>query len=156
QDLNVAARNTLYHPSVTVWIFLSQVLDPVHCCLQAVARFLAYRVAQGLVACSAATGGYCQARQRLGAQVLAMLTRLTGRQRHDQEMPATWLFLGRVVKLIDGTTVSMPDTAANQQAFPQSQSQKPGVGFPLARMVVLFSLAVGTALDSALGPYKGK
>ncbi len=71
-------------------------------------------------------------------------------------MPAAWRWAGRTVKVVDGTTVSMPDTPANQQAFPQSHAQKAGVGFPLARMVVLFSLAVGTALDAALGPYRGK
>jgi hypothetical protein len=58
--------------------------------------------------------------------------------------------------VVDGTTVSMPDTPANQQQFPQPDSQKPGLGFPLARLVVVFSLAVGTVLDAALGRYQGK
>jgi hypothetical protein len=63
---------------------------------------------------------------------------------------------GRPIKLVDGTTVSMPDTAENQAEYPQSSSQKPGLGFPIARMVVLLSLACGAALDMAIGPYAGK
>jgi hypothetical protein len=151
----VRFRNRLFSPAVTLWMFLSQVLDATHCCRQAVARFLAWRLGQGLAPCSADTSAYCKARGRLPEAVLARLVRQTGQRTHDQ-MAAAWRWTGRTVKVVDGTTVSMPDTPANQQAFPQSRAQKAGVGFPLARMVVLFSLAVGTALDAAFGPYRGK
>jgi hypothetical protein len=60
------------------------------------------------------------------------------------------------VKIVDGTPVSMPDTPANQAAWPQPPHERPGLGFPLARLVAVFSLAVGTVLDAALGPYSGK
>jgi Transposase DDE domain len=155
QDEQVRFRDRLFSPAVTLWIFLSQVLDATHCCRQAVARFLAWRLSQGLAPCSADTSAYCKARGRLPEAVLARLVRQAGQRAHD-EMPAAWRWAGRTVKVVDGTTVSMPDTPANQQAFPQSRAQKAGVGFPLARMVVLFSLAVGTALDAAFGPYRGK
>ena len=59
-------------------------------------------------------------------------------------------------RLADGSTVSMPDTVANQKAYPQARTQKPGVGFPILRFVVVFSLAVGTVLEATLAPYKGK
>lgn len=101
-------------------------------------------------------GGYCQARQRLPEGVLKRLARKTGRDLHEREMPAAWRRKGRAVKLADGTTVSMPDTPENQEAYPQSRRRRPGAGFPLARLVVLFSLAVGTALEAALGPWRGK
>lgn len=153
---DVAFRERLYSPCMTLWIFLSQVLDPMQCCLQAVLRFLAYRLAQDLEPCSSETGAYCQARIRLPESVVKRLMQLTGRQLHQREMPDAWRWKGRVVKLADGTTVSMPDTPANQQAYPQPSSQQPGVGFPLARLVVLFSLAVGTVLEVAIGQYKGK
>lgn len=152
----VSYRERLYSPCMTLWIFLSQVLDPIQCCLQAVLRFLAYRLAQGEDPCSSETGAYCQARLRLPESVVKRLMQLTGRQLHEREMPDAWRWLGRPVKLADGTTVSMPDTVANQQAYPQPSSQKPGIGFPLARMVVLFSLAVGTVLEVAIGQTKGK
>lgn len=80
---------------------------------------------------------------------------MLGRQSHDA-IPEEWLWCGHRVKLVDGTTVSMPDTAANQAEYPQSPSQKPGLGFPIARMVVVFCLAAGSVLDAAVGRYQGK
>lgn len=153
---DISFRERLYTPGTTLWIFLSQVLDPMQCCLQAVLRFLAYRLAQGLAPCSSETGAYCQARQRLPEGVVKRLMLATGQQLHQREMPDAWRWKGRPVKLADGTTVSMPDTPENQQEYPQSRRQKPGVGFPLARMVVLFSLAVGTVLEAAIGACRGK
>ncbi len=66
------------------------------------------------------------------------------------------MFHGRRVVIVDGSTVSMPDTPANQQAFPQHSNQKRGCGFPIARIVVLLSLATGSVLDAAMGASKGK
>ncbi len=151
----VSFRDRLFSPLVTLWVFLSQVLDPDHSCRQAVSRFLAWRAARGLAPCSADTGAYCKARARLPEGVLARLTRASGRRLQDQA-PPPWHWEGRPVKLVDGTTLSMPDTPANQKAYPQSGSQKAGIGFPIVRVVVLFSLAVGTVLDAALGRYQGK
>jgi hypothetical protein len=155
RDEGVTFRDRLFSPLVTLWVFLSQVLDPDHSCAAAVARFLAGRTAQGRPPCAADTGTYCKARRRLPEAVLARLTRVSGRQVQDQA-PPQWRWNGRTVKVVDGTTVSMPDTPANQKEFPQARTQKPGVGFPIARLVVLFSLAVGTVLDAALGRYRGK
>jgi hypothetical protein len=148
-------RERLYTPLVTLWIFLSQVLDPDHSMRQAVARFLAFRVAQGWKPCSAETKAYGMARQRLPEEVLAKMTCVTGEQLMRQA-PAPWSWRGRHVKVIDGSTASMPDTPANQAAYPQPRTQPTGLGFPILRFVVLFSLAVGTVLDAAMGPYKGK
>jgi hypothetical protein len=155
RDEKVSFRDRLFSPLVTLWVFLSQALDPDHSCRAAVARFLAWRAAGGLAPCSADTGAYCKARRRLPEAVLARLAREAGRRPQD-EAPKGWRWNGRTVKVVDGTTVSMPDTPANQKEYPQSRSQKPGVGFPVARVVVLFSLAVGTALDCVLGPWRGK
>jgi hypothetical protein len=155
RDENISFRDRLFSPCVTLWVFLSQVLDPDHSCRAAVARFLAWRAAQQLPPCATDTGAYCKARGRLPEGVLARLTRVTGRQIQDQA-PPHWRWNGRPIKVVDGTTVSMPDTPANQQEFPQPRTQKPGLGFPLARLVVLFALAVGTVLDAALGRSLGK
>lgn len=152
---NVSFRDRLFSPCVTLWVFLSQLLDPDHSCRQAVARLVAFRAALGLAPCSPNTSAYCKARQRLSEGVLTRLTRQTGQDLLERA-PARWLWKGRTVKIVDGTTVSMPDTPENQQAYPQPRSQKPGLGFPLARLVVVFSLAVGTVLDAALGRYRGK
>ena len=74
----------------------------------------------------------------------------------EREIPDPWLWHGRHVKLVDGTTVSMPDTSANQEQFPQPSSQEPGLGFPMARMVVLISLATAMVCGMAMGRYAGK
>jgi len=145
----------VYTPAVTVWVFLSQSLSPDHSCRDAVARLIAWRVAQGLAPCSADTGAYCTARSDLPEEALHELVRDTGQQIED-ESPEAWLWHGRKVRVVDGATITMPDTAKNQAAYPQPRSQKPGCGFPIARILVIFSLATGTVLESAIGKYKGK
>lgn len=154
-DENVSFRQRIFSPLVTLWAFLSQCLDPDHSCRAAVARVLAWRTATGRSACSADTSSYCDARQRLPEGVLARLTRRTADRLREQS-PPEWRWNDRRVKLVDGTTVSMPDTPDNQKDFPQSRAQKAGVGFPIARLVVLFCLATGAALNAALGRYRGK
>ena len=154
-ECQVEFRERIFSPIVTVATFLTQVLDPDHSMRQAVARLIAYRTALRLPACSPDTRAYSKARQRLPENVFAELARRTGRDLM-LEAPARWFWRGHDVKIVDGTTVSMPDTPANQKAYPQSASQKPGLGFPVLRLVALFSLSVGSVLDIAMGPRKGK
>ena len=154
-DEQVAFRDRLFTPFVTLWVFLSQVLQADQCCRAAVARFCAWRAAQQLPPCSPDPSAYCKARGRLPEGVLKRLTRLTGRRVPAQGL-AAWHWNDHPLKVVDGTTASMPDTEANQLEYPQPNSQKPGLGFPIVRMVVLFSLTVGTVLDAALGRYYGK
>jgi hypothetical protein len=80
---NVPFRDRLFSPLVTLWVFLSQVLDPDHSCRAAVARLLAWRTVKGLAPCSADTGAYCKARRRLPEAVVARLTRLWHRLHDD-------------------------------------------------------------------------
>ncbi len=148
-------RERIFTPAITLWIFLGQVLDPDHSCRQALMRFAAWLSAHGCRPCSTDTGAYCQARQRLPEGVLQRLTRSRGRAAEEQS-PRDWHWFGRCVRTADGTTVSMPDTAANQKAYPQPRTQKPGLGFPIMRVVVIFSLSVGTVLEAAFNPYLGK
>lgn len=148
-------RQRIFTPLTTLWVFLSQVTSPDGSCREAVIRLLAWRASQGKKACSARTGSYCKARQRLPEKVLSRLTQETAAQL-TTEAPADWRWKGREVKIVDGSTLSMPDTRANQKAYPQSRSQKPGLGFPVVRLVCLFSLASGAVLDAALGPCRGK
>ena len=145
----------IYTPTVTVWVFLSQCFSPDHSCRDAVARLIAWRVARGEKPCSAETGAYCTARNDLPEEAIHELVRGTGKQTED-ESPETWLWHQRRVRVVDGSTITMPDTPANQAAYPQQKSQKPGCGFPIARILVIFSLSVGTVLEAAIGKYKGK
>jgi len=148
-------RERLYGPLTTLVLFIEQVLGADHSCQDAVSRGLSARVALGQAPCSLNSGPYCKARARLA---LGLIERL-GREiavRLCAAQPAPWLWHGRAVKLVDGTTVSMPDTAANQRAFPQSRDQKPGLGFPLARLLGIVSLSCGAVLEWASGPCEGK
>ena len=150
-----ARQGWVYTPAVTIWSFLSQCLSPDHSCRETVARLIAWRLTQGLSPCSADTGAYCTARNNVPEKVLHGLVRGIGKQVED-ESPATWLWHGRKVRVVDGSTVTMPDTPENQAAYPQQKSQKPGCGFPIARILVVFSLSTGTVLEAAIGKYKGK
>ena len=126
-----------------------------HSCREAVARLMAFRIANGQRSCSPDTNPYCRARKRLPEKLFQLLVQKVGKWL-QQSVPEQWLFHGRRVKSVDGSTVSMPDTPENQRAYPQPKSQKPGVGFPIARLVVVFCVASGAALEMAIGPYKGK
>jgi hypothetical protein len=148
-------RERVYTPWITLSLFLSQVLSEDHSCDEAVDRFQKFRFDRGLPPVSAATTSYCEARTRLPEGVVWEPVRRTGRSIHDRADPS-WLFHGRPVKIVDGSTVSMPDTPRNQAAYPQPSGQAPGLGFPIARLLVAFSLAVGTVLEAAIGRYEGK
>lgn len=145
----------IYTPAVTVWVFLSQCFSSDHSCREAVARLMAWRVGRGLRPCSADTSGYCTARDLLPEEACERLVRETGRET-ESAAPASWRWKGRRVLLGDGSTFTMPDTQENQAEYPQQSTQAAGCGFPIARILVLFSLAVGTVLEAAIGRYQGK
>src|SRR4051794_7978367 len=145
----------IFSPLVTLWVFLGQVLSADHSCRAAVARLRAHRLARGQRPCSAQTGAYCQARQRLPEQFFADVARQTGRNLQANVDPQ-WLWKSRRVYVYDGSSVTMPDTPANQAEYPQPVCQKPGLGFPLARIAAVFSLACGAVLDVGICRYAGK
>jgi len=145
----------IYSPLVTLWVFLGQVLSADHSCRAAVARLIAHRLARGQGKCSAETGAYCQARKRLPEPFFAQVARQTGRALAADVDPR-WLWKRRRVYVYDGSSVSMPDTPANQSEYPQPVAQKPGLGFPLARIAAVFSLACGAVLELGICRYAGK
>ena len=127
-------RDSVFTPLVTLKAFIFQVLGDDGPCKQAVASVLADRVCDGKAANSVNTGPYCKARLRLPlAQIKAAATK-TGSRLHQQSTEKLRWF-GYNVVLVDGLTVQMPDTPENQAVFPQPSSQKPGLGFPMARHV---------------------
>jgi hypothetical protein len=148
-------RERLYTPLLTLWTFLYQVLASDQSCRAAVARLLAFLCVGGADPGRARTDPYCKARQRLPEKLLADLARGSGGEL-QREVPPSDLLGGRPIKIADGTTLSMPDTPANQKAYPQQRGQKPGLGFPLLRLVGLIGLSCGAVLDVAMGPYRGK
>lgn len=149
----VKYRNRIFSPFVTLWAFLSQVLDADKSSRNAVSRVIGWLAGSGQEIPSDNTGGYTQAKQRLPEGVFKRLFEHTGRQL-EQQVPEVQLWCGRRVKLLDGSNVSMPDTAANQAAYPQHGNQKAGCGFPIAKLVVMFSLATGAAIAVLIDQFK--
>ncbi len=145
----------IFSPLVTLWVFLTQVLNPDHSCRAAVARLVAHRVARGQPPCSSNTGAYCQARKRLPERFLAAVARLVGRNL-DQQIDPQWLWKGRRVCLFDGSTVAMPDTPQNCAEYPLTYNQIPGTTFAIARIGALITLSCGAILDLGVCRYAGK
>ena len=154
-EARVVFRETIYTPWITLWAFLSQLLQPEGSCAFAVSQGIAYRVGQGQKTCSPSTSTYCESRDRLPEAFFESLVRTTG-QRALEETPEARQFHGRDVKVADGTTVMMPDTEENRKDYPLSDPDRAGLSFPMARLLVVFSLAVGTVLQDAISPYRGK
>mgnify|MGYP001826351402 CR=1 FL=1 len=151
----VCWKERIYTPLVTLWVFLGQILSADHSCASAVARLIAHRVSQNQSPCSSETSAYCQARKRLPEKFFSDVARHTGRSL-DDEANSDWLWHGRRVYLYDGATVTMPDTPVNQAAYPQPKVQRPGLGFPMARVCAIMSLSCGAIVDMAIGGYSGK
>ena len=105
--------------------------------------------------CSPNTASYCNARARIPTAVLRRLAKQTAQQL-QAGLDDGWKWNGRSVFIADGSHVSMPDTPENQASYPQPVVQQPGIGFPLARVAVLLSLATCTCHDLAIAPYVGK
>jgi hypothetical protein len=151
----VGFNERIFTPFITLCLFLSQVIDPDHSCRAAVARMIVWMAIRGRKPCAAETGSYVDARKRLPLKAIVILVHRTARKVDEAGRPE-WLWKKRTVVLVDGTTVSMPDTAEDQVEFPQSRSQGVGLGFPVARVLAIISLATGVVRDLAMGPYKGK
>jgi hypothetical protein len=145
----------VFSPLVTLWVFLGQVLSADHSCRAAVARLVAHRAARGQGPCSARTGAYCRARKRLPEAFFSAAACSAGRALDAKAKPC-WLWEGRRVYLFDGTTVTMPDTPENQAAYPQVYNQGRGLGFPIARVGAIISLACGAVVNLGLCRYAGK
>src|SRR5574340_999333 len=125
------AEEDVYTPAITLWGLLSQALfkEEHRSCLAAVSRIVVLLVALGRPRPSDNTGDYCRARARLPEQVIQRLVLGTS-SRLEQQVPLDWLWHGRHVKLVDGTTSTAADTPANQHVWPQQPQQAAGLGFP--------------------------
>jgi hypothetical protein len=149
------SKRSVFTPALKLWAFLSQVVHEAKSCHAAVLRVITLLITLERTPCTEDTAAYCRARAKLPTCVLRRLAVDVGRNL-ERHVPQEWLWRGRHVQLVDGTTLTAPDTEANQKAYPQPRHQQPGLGFPMIRLVVLLSLATAAHLDLALGPYQGK
>ncbi len=155
EELAPAHRERLYPPIETLSMFLAQSLSADGSCRQVVNDAMVRRIINGLEPGKTDTGGYCKARIRLPLPMVSTLACQIG-QIIAEGAPCWWHWQGRPVRLVDGTTVTLADTEENQSKYPQSSSQKKGLGFPACRMVALLCLGSGALLNAATGPCEGK
>ena len=148
----VMSRRRIFSKENTFWAFFSQVLDADGGCKEVIRKLQSYVSIKGGKVPSSSTASYCTARKKLDEQMLVEIFEHTA-DRLDK-MPVAGLLNNRRVIVVDGTGVSMPDTPDNQEAWPQSASQKPGCGFPTARICACFSLESGALLSYAIGNKK--
>jgi len=146
------SRDRVFRLELTFWAFLSQVLNPGTSCREVLRQVLALFCLQNQESLDEQTGGYCQARKRVP---LRRLQQILGQiaQNVRRACPKDRLWLGREIKVVDGSSLTMPDTGRNQKAFPQQKGQKPGCGFPIMKFVGLFSLSTGCLLATVTGNY---
>lgn len=155
ESLLPAHRERLFPPTETLSMFCAQALNQDRSCQQAVDSAAIKRHVARMRPCSTYTGAYCRARKRLPETMISTLMRHTGRA-ITHAAPASWQWHGRPVRLVDGTTLTMPDTPTNQAAYPQSHNQQPGLGFPICRLVGIVCLGSGALLNATICPYQGK
>jgi hypothetical protein len=141
------SRERVYSVRRTFFGFLGQVLKPDTSCREIVRQIQALFALQDQGPVDENTSAYCQARKRLPLDRLCRVR--VGVAAAGERMAQRWH--GLWPKVIDGTSLSLPDTKKNQRAYPQSGRQKPGCGFPWLRLLGVFSLSTGVLLDYAKG-----
>jgi len=146
-DEGANSRERVYSIRRTLFGFLYQVLKPDCSCREVVRQIQARCLLQNQAGVQAGTSAYCQARKRLPRPVLQRLR--TALAAAGEKSAGRWH--GLRPKVIDATTIGLPDTPANQRAYPQSRSQQPGCGFPLLKLVGIFCLGTGHLLHYAKG-----
>ena len=146
------SRRRLFSKENTFWAFFSQVVDADGGCKEVIRKLQSYASIKGVKVPSSSTASYCAVRKKLDEQMLSDIFEHTAERL--EEMPETGLLNKRRVIVVDGTGVTMPDTFANQEVWPQPGSQKFGCGFPMARICACFSLKSGALLSYALGNKK--
>ncbi|MBU1668313.1 IS4 family transposase [bacterium] len=150
-ELNSNSKNPIYTPKQTLSMFVSQAINQDGSC-QNVVNKLALEKDKDICI---STSAYCQARGRLSVIAISNITKEIARVDEDR-INSKWKFRGRNVYLVDGTTIAMADTLANQKAYPQPNFQKEGLGFPICRLVGIISLTTGSIIDVNIGTYGGK
>lgn len=152
EQIGAMSRRRLFSKENTFWAFFSQVLDADGGCKEVIRKLQSYASIKGVKVPSSSTASYCTARKKLDERMLSEILEHTAARL--EKIPEAGLLNDRRVIVVDGTGVSMPDTPPNQDIWPQPSSQKPGCGFPTARICACFSLESGALLSYAIGNKK--
>lgn len=146
------SRQRLFSKANTFWGFFIQILNADSGCQEVVRQFQAFAASKGAPIPSSSTAAYCKARQRFPQTSLEQILSQTSEALRRRTSSSG--FQQRRVVVVDGTGLSMPDTPANQARWPQQSQQKPGCGFPQARLSACFCLHSGALLSHRIGNRK--
>jgi hypothetical protein len=142
QDQDAHSRDRCWNLRLVFWTFLWQVAQAGASCREAIRQAQACCLLSGRKRPPDQASPYCQARSALPLERLQQIhDRLVGEAQAALADKDLWC--GHRVQVVDGSTVTAPDTPENQAAYPQQSVQKPGCGFPIVRMVALLNLATG-------------
>ncbi len=142
------SRDRVYTQWRTFWCLLWQGLQPGASGREVVRQLQALFQLQGGPRLSEEDGAWFRARARLPADEFPKALAATA-QAADQRAGPGPALQGRPIKVVDGSTVTLPDTPKNRAAYPAVHSPPPS--FPLMRLVVLFALGSGAVLALAEG-----
>jgi hypothetical protein len=145
-----SARERPYSPRRTWWCFLWQMIRCNCSCEEVVRQLQAMLVLEGRPTVDGNTSGYCQARARL-PEALLLAAMAASAKAADKRVSPSEALQGRVIKVLDGTTLTLPDTEENQKEYPQPSSQMPGCGFPQMQLLVVWSARGAVVLDYVKG-----
>ncbi|MCJ8327106.1 MAG: IS4 family transposase [Campylobacterales bacterium] len=148
---SINSRKRIYTPKKTLGMFLSQAIEEDSSCKKVICK----TSLNSSKIISSKTGGYCKARKRLNETMISDMCKDLAKN-SLKKIKNTWRFRNKNVYLIDGTTITMPDTKENQKSYPQSRTQKEGLGFPICRIVCIISLETGCIVNAAVSTYAGK
>jgi hypothetical protein len=153
--LGMKYRKRGFPPPTVLGLFVVQMLSRSESCATTVSRLNKERKEQGLLPMSSDASAYCKARSRLPLALIDAVNDRVCSVAYNQTEPE-WKMFGRDIYFVDGFTLRAPDVQAVQARYPQPSTQKPGLGFPLVRLVVATSLATGCIHAYKTAPCKGK
>jgi len=139
------SRQRVFPLPRTFWCWIWQVFQANTSCREVVRQVQAMLALLPHAAIDESTSAYCQARGKLPLPLLQKAFAASGRSA-EKLAPAGRLLQARPVKIVDGSSVRLHDTAKNRESCPAASNQFGGPGFPLMRIVGLFSLASGALL----------
>ena len=148
-------RARTYTPIKTLHSYIQQVLSADKSSSNAVSGVNISRLISEQAPVCPNTGSYIKARKRLSEDSIHDLVKSLG-DSSLKKIPRSWCFAGHEIKVFDGTTLTLPDTKANNEQYPKHSNARQGIGNPQVRLLAVFSLITGSVIDYALEATKGK
>lgn len=149
---SLSQRVRHYCNVVVFWAWLAQILEANSSLSKAVSLIQSWCDEAGLPRPSEDTGGYSKGRGRIKIEFLQAVQARINAHLNSRIRPED-TYQGHIIKSIDGSTLELEDTEANQLEYPQPSTQKPGCGFPIMGIMGVLNHSHGGWEDFAHGTY---